>query len=183
MTVQAKTETVAEPKEIMANPLVASVVANCLMAAPASAGGALFDFNLTLPIMVGQFVLLVFFLDNVYFKRVAKILAERDELIRNKLASAGDDNSELLRIEEEIESGLAGARSKASGHIASVREASQGKADAEIAAHKAALEKELDSQLATLAAEKEATMKSVEGQVSGLAKDIISKVLPAGVSI
>jgi len=112
MTVQAKTETVAEPKEIMANPLVASVVANCLMAAPASAGGALFDFNLTLPIMVGQFVLLVFFLDNVYFKRVAKILAERDELIRNKLASAGDDNSELLRIEEEIESGLAGARSK-----------------------------------------------------------------------
>jgi len=67
-------------------------------------------------------------------------------------------------------------RAAASGHIASVREASQGKADAEIAAHKAALEKELDSQLATLAAEKEATMKSVEGQVSGLAKDIISKV-------
>ena len=41
-----------------------------------------------------------------------QVLSERDELIRNKLSSATSDNSELLQIESEIESGISGARSK-----------------------------------------------------------------------
>ena len=44
-------------------PVSTVVVTNVLMASPAFAEGKLFDFGLTLPIMAGQFLLLMVFLD------------------------------------------------------------------------------------------------------------------------
>ena len=64
----------------------------------------------------------------------------------------------------------------ASEYINGVKTTAQEKADSEVAAHKASLEKELSAQLATLAADKESTLKAVEGSVNELAKDIIAKV-------
>lgn len=56
------------------------------MALPAHAvAGKIFDFNLTLPIMVGQFLLLMVFLDKTWFTPVGKVLDERDGYIREQL--------------------------------------------------------------------------------------------------
>ena len=68
----------------------------------------------------------------------------------------------------------------ASEYITGVKTTAQDKADAEVASHKASLEKELSQQLATLAADKESTLKAVEGSVNDLAKDIIAKVINFG---
>lgn len=55
------------PREV-SKPLSSAVVANILMALPAHAeAGKIFDFNLTLPIMAGQFLLLMVFLDKTWF--------------------------------------------------------------------------------------------------------------------
>lgn len=63
-------------------------MSNCLAVLPAHAeAGKIFDFNLTLPIMVGQFLLLMVFLDKFWFGPVGKVLDERDALIRNQLGS------------------------------------------------------------------------------------------------
>ena len=57
-------------------------VSNVLMASPAHAG-VLFDFNLTLPIIAGQFLALMFILDKVVFSPIGEILDKRDgELAR-----------------------------------------------------------------------------------------------------
>lgn len=46
------------------------------------------QFNLTLPAMAGQFLLLMVMLDKLWFTPVGKVLDERDALIRSKLAGA-----------------------------------------------------------------------------------------------
>lgn len=63
-------------------PAVVTAVANAIMASPAAAAGKLFDFDLTLPIMAGEFLLLMIFLDKTWFGPVGKVLDERDTMIR-----------------------------------------------------------------------------------------------------
>lgn len=64
-------------------------MANVLLALPAHAeAGKIFDFNLTLPIMVGQFLLLMVFLDKFWFGPVGKVLDERDAKIRTLLGDS-----------------------------------------------------------------------------------------------
>ena len=61
-------------------------ISNALMALPAHAeAGKIFDFNLTLPIMAGQFLLLMVFLDKFWFGPVGRVLDERDGYIREQL--------------------------------------------------------------------------------------------------
>ncbi len=51
----------------LAKPAFATAVANVLMALPAAAeAGKLFDFNLTLPVMAGEILLLMVFLDKFW---------------------------------------------------------------------------------------------------------------------
>ena len=60
-----------------------------LLALPAHAeAGKIFDFNLTLPVMVGQFLLLMVFLDKFWFGPVGKVLDERDAKIRTLLGDS-----------------------------------------------------------------------------------------------
>jgi hypothetical protein len=71
---------------------------NALAVLPAHAeAGKIFDFNATLPIMVGQFLLLMFFLDKFWFGPVGKVLDERDALIRNQLGSVKVCSSPIVR--------------------------------------------------------------------------------------
>jgi F-type H+-transporting ATPase subunit b len=44
--------------------------------------------NLTLPAMMGQFLLLMVMLDKLWFTPVGRVLDERDALIRSKLTGA-----------------------------------------------------------------------------------------------
>ncbi len=67
-------------------PAALVAISNALMALPAHAdAGKIFDFNLTLPIMAGQFLLLMVFLDKFWFGPVGKVLDERDGYIRDQL--------------------------------------------------------------------------------------------------
>lgn len=67
-------------------PAALVAISNALMALPAHAdAGKIFDFNLTLPIMAGQFLLLMVFLDKFWFGPVGKVLDERDGYIREQL--------------------------------------------------------------------------------------------------
>lgn len=67
-------------------PAALAAITNALMALPAHAeAGKIFDFNLTLPIMAGQFLLLMVFLDKFWFGPVGKVLDERDGYIREQL--------------------------------------------------------------------------------------------------
>ena len=55
----------------------------------------MFDFDLTLPIIATEFLLLMTILDKTVFGPVGKALDDRDELIRSQLAAVGDNSSEV----------------------------------------------------------------------------------------
>jgi F-type H+-transporting ATPase subunit b len=75
-----------------ARPAALTAVANALMALPAHAeAGKIFDFNLTLPLMAGQFLLLMVFLDKTWFGPVGRLLEERDAELRSKLGAFRDN--------------------------------------------------------------------------------------------
>jgi F0F1-type ATP synthase membrane subunit b/b' len=107
-------------------------VANLIMASPAFAEGKLFDFNLTLPVMAGQFLLLMVFLDKTWFTPVGKVLDERDELIRSKLASVQGDSGKIAEMQAEAERVLKEARDAATAAVNEAKATTQAEQDAKI---------------------------------------------------
>lgn len=94
------------------NPLAIAAM-NMMVAFPALANeekGKIFDFNLTLPIIAVQFLLLMVALDNIWFKPVSKVMDDRDAMIRNKLMSVRDNSSELNALEKEAQQIIRQAR-------------------------------------------------------------------------
>jgi hypothetical protein len=80
-------------------PAVAVAVGNALLAAPALAEpGKIFDFNLTLPLMAGQFLLLMIILDKLVYTPVGKVLDDRDAVLRSKLEAVKDNSGDLLKF-------------------------------------------------------------------------------------
>lgn len=71
-----------------------AVVSNVLLAGPANAG-VLFDFNLTLPIIAGQFLALMFIMDKLVYSPVGEVLDKRDGELRSKLMAVKDNSAEL----------------------------------------------------------------------------------------
>lgn len=67
----------------------------CQHLVPSSSFFLLADFNFTLPVMMGEFLLLMVFLDKFWFGPVGKVLDERDQSLRGKLALVKDNGSEV----------------------------------------------------------------------------------------
>lgn len=72
----------------LAKPAALAAVTNLIATLPAHAeAGKIFDFNLTLPIMVTEFLLLMVFLEKTWFTPVGDVLDKRDKALREKLGS------------------------------------------------------------------------------------------------
>ena len=73
---------------------------NAIVALPSFAGepGKIFDFNLTLPIIAAEFLLLMVILDKTVFGPVGKALDDRGKLIRDQLAAVGDNSSAVADL-------------------------------------------------------------------------------------
>merc|ERR1740125_16826 len=130
--------------------MVTTVLGNAIVAGSSMAeSGALFDFNITLPIMTAQFVTLMVLLDNLWFKPVGAVLDERDEKIRSQLGGVKDNAGDIKRMEEEADDVLRSAQKDVAALIATAKEEAQ----------------------------KAATLANLDEAVSTLSKSIVEKVL------
>lgn len=87
--------------------------------------GKIFDFNLTLPIMTVQFLLLMVFLDKTWFTPVGKALDDRDATLRAKLGSVKDNSGDLKKLQDEAEKVLREARQEAQALIKEAKSKTQ----------------------------------------------------------
>lgn len=71
---------------------------------------ALFDFDLTLPIIMAEFLFLMFTLDKLYYSPLGKVMDDRDAMIKEQLASVKDTSEELKQLEEQAEAMMRAAR-------------------------------------------------------------------------
>jgi len=152
------------------------------MASPALAGGGIFDFGLTLPIMAAQFLALMVFLDKSWFGPVGGILDERDAKLRGMLAQVKDNSAQLQALADEAEAELKAARKESQDKVAALKASTQKEADARLDAAKAGVERDLAAAVAALEAEKAEAMKGMDAQVRDMADEILRKVLPEGVT-
>jgi F-type H+-transporting ATPase subunit b len=168
----------------LVKPATITVLSNAIMAMGAHAeAGKIFDFNLTLPMMAGQFLLLMVFLDKTWFSPVGNLLDQRDKELREKLASVKGNTGEVSKLQEEAEKLISEARAAAQKKVAEAKSAVSAEAASELAAAKAKVDAELERALATLEAEKDAALKGLDAQVTKLSDDILSRVLPEGVKV
>jgi F-type H+-transporting ATPase subunit b len=122
----------------LVRPAALTAIANVLMALPAHAdAGKIFDFNLTLPLMAGQFLLLMVFLDKAWFGPVGRKLDERDAKLRSMLGSVKDNSGDLAALQKEAEKTLSEARVEAQKTIQEAKAATQAEESKKLAATKA----------------------------------------------
>jgi F-type H+-transporting ATPase subunit b len=157
------------------------VAMNALMVLPALAEeekGKIFDFNLTLPIIAVQFLLLMVALDNIWFKPVAKVMDTRDETIRSKLLGVRDNSGEIKKLQEEAEAIIKAARIETTMALNQTKRETAAALDEKLQESRARIEKELAQSLKNLEEQKEDTLKSLDKQVQALSEEILRKVIP-----
>ncbi|GMI95081.1 PIGMENT DEFECTIVE 334 [Hibiscus trionum] len=151
--------------------------------APPSVGAeiekaALFDFNLTLPIMMAQFLLLMFALDKVYFTPLGEFMDQRDAAIKEKLSGVKDTSEEVKQLEEQANAIMRAARAEISAALNKMKKETQLEVEQKLGEGRKKVEGELQEALANLENQKEETIKSLDSQISALSQDIVKKVLP-----
>ncbi|KAL2346705.1 hypothetical protein Fmac_000705 [Flemingia macrophylla] len=140
---------------------------------------ALFDFNLTLPIIMVEFLLLMVALDKVWFTPLGKFMDERDAAIREKLSSVKDTSEEVKQLEEKANAVMAAARAEIAAALNTMKKETQAEVEQKIAEGRKKVEAELQEALASLENQKEETIKSLDSQIAALSQEIVKKVLPS----
>ncbi|CAN4097888.1 unnamed protein product [Withania somnifera] len=139
---------------------------------------SLFDFNLTLPIMMAEFLFLMFALDKLYFSPLGKFMDERDAAIKEKLSSVKDTSAEVKQLEDQAAAIMRAARAEISAALNKMKKETQLEVEQKIAEGRKKVEAELQEALASLDKQKEETIKSLDSQIASLSDEIVKKVLP-----
>lgn len=182
------TELAPKPKPLRLKPnLSLSAVAAAITAAAATPlpsvaaeieKAALFDFNLTLPIMMVQFLVLMVALDKIYFTPLGSFMDQRDAAIKEKLGSVQDTSSEVKELEEQAAAIMRAAKAEIAAALNAMKKETQAELEVKLAEGKAKVDAELREALAKLDQQKADTIKALDSQIAALSQDIVSKVLP-----
>lgn len=168
----------------LVKPALSAVVANALMALPAAAeAGKIFDFNLTLPVMATEFLLLMVFLEKTWFTPVGKVLDERDALIREKLGSVKDNTGDVGKFISEAEALVREARSAVSTEVTGKKNAKQAELDKLYNDAKSKITAETEVAIAGLEKESGAMLAVLDAQVDKISAEVLKRVLPEGVKV
>eukprot|EP00982_Pelagococcus_subviridis_P000123 860-Pelagococcus_subviridis.AAC.4 len=162
-------------------PAVGSAVANALVVLPSFAGepGKIFDFNLTLPIIASEFLLLMVILDKTVFGPVGKALDDRDELIRTQLAAVGDNSSAVADLIAEKENLISAARAEVAREVA----ATKSKIDADIAAASTKAKADVDKQIASALTKLDSAKSESAAQVETMSKELSDQIIKKVVEV
>ncbi|XP_057957166.1 ATP synthase subunit b', chloroplastic [Malania oleifera] len=160
----------------------AAVAASLLAAAPALAEqmekAALFDFNLTLPIIMVEFLLLMVVLDKIYYTPLGKFMDDRDAAIKEELSSVKDTSEEVKQLEEQAAAVMRAARAEISAALTKMKAETQVELDEKLAEGRRKVEAELKEAVASLEKQKEEAIKALDSQIAALSDDVVKKVLP-----
>lgn len=139
--------------------------------------GGLFDFNATLPLMMLQFLVLMFILNLLFYKPIIYILDERADYIRNNLTTASAYLVKANELTEKYEKALAESRKKAQDTIRQSQNEAQSIVARNIEQAQQEAENLVNEASLQLNIQKEQVLKNLEDQVDTLSDRIKSKLL------
>ncbi|PSS11168.1 ATP synthase subunit b' like [Actinidia chinensis var. chinensis] len=161
----------------------AAVAVAALAAAPPSLAeefekAALFDFNLTLPIIMAEFLFLMVALDKVWFSPLGKFMDDRDAQIREMLSGVKDTSSEVKELEEKATAVMRAARAEIAAALNVMKKETMEEVERRLAEGQQKVEAELKEALGNLERQKDETIKALDSQIAALSEEIVKKVLP-----
>lgn len=139
--------------------------------------GGLFDFNATLPLMMLQFLALMFILNLLFYKPVTYILDERADYIRNSLTTASAYLVKANELTEKYEKALAESRKQAQNTIRNSQKEAQDIVASNIKKAQKEAEVLVNAASKQLNIQKEQVLKTLEDQVDILSDKIKEKLL------
>jgi len=158
-------------------------VCNLANAFPAlAAAGKIFDFDLTLPYMATEIVLLSFFLDKLWFSPVGQLLEERNTALKENLQSASGNLEECDNIIAFAQQSLENLRSTLATERDERLASLNAECEATINAAKEVVNQEIDSALSGIEKDREVVMASMEKEIEGFCWEIMDKILPGEAS-
>ncbi|KAG1363334.1 ATP synthase subunit b', chloroplastic [Cocos nucifera] len=166
------------PQKAAAIAAVAAAVSPLPALAEQMEKAALFDFNLTLPAIAVEFLLLMVALDKLYFTPLGKFMDGRDSAIRAKLGDVKDTSEEVKQLEEQAAAVMRAARAEISAALNEMKKETSAELEQKLAEGRKRVEAELAEALQNLEKQKEDTIKALDSQIAALGDEIVKKVLP-----
>ncbi|XP_039130043.1 ATP synthase subunit b', chloroplastic [Dioscorea cayenensis subsp. rotundata] len=171
-------------KSISISPRTLVLGAASLVASPLPAlaseieKAALFDFNLTLPAIAIEFLLLMIALDKIYFTPLGKFMDSRDAAIRAQLGEVKDTSEEVKQLEEQAAAVMKAARAEITAALNKMKKETTAELEVKLVEGRKKVERELAEALENLEKQKEDTIKALDSQIAALSNEIVKKVLP-----
>jgi|Transcript_4272 F-type H+-transporting ATPase subunit b len=141
-----------------------------------SGPGGLFDFNLTLPLVAIQFVLLTVILNVILYNPLLTIIEERKEYILTNLGKASELLSEANKLTAQYEQELTNVRNEAQLEITNSQKIHKEILEVEVNISQKYIDNLLDTIQKDLLAKKNIALSSLDEIVQSLCTDIEARL-------
>jgi F-type H+-transporting ATPase subunit b len=141
-----------------------------------SGPGGLFDFNLTLPLVILQFVLLTVILNVILYNPLLTIIEERKEYILTNLGKASELLSEANKLTAQYEQELTNVRKEAQLEITNSQKIHSEILEVELNISQKYINDLLDTIQKDLLAKKNIALNSLDEIVQSLCADIEARL-------
>lgn len=141
-----------------------------------SGPGGLFDFNLTLPLVAIQFVLLTVLLNIILYNPLLTVIEERKEYILTNLSKASDLLAEANKLTEQYEQELNNVRKEAQSEITNSQKIHKEILEIELDISQKYIDNLLDTIQKDLLAKKNMALNSLDEIVQSLCVDIETRL-------
>ena len=141
-----------------------------------SGPGGLFDFNLTLPLIVIQFILLTVILNIILYSPLLTIIEERKEYILTNLGKASELLSEANKLTAQYEQELTNVRKEAQLEITNSQKIHKEILEVELNISQKYIDNLLDTITKDLLAKKDIALNSLDEIVQSLCVNIETRL-------
>jgi F-type H+-transporting ATPase subunit b len=141
-----------------------------------SGPGGLFDFNLTLPLVAIQFLLLTVLLNIILYNPLLTVIEERKEYILTNLSKASELLAEANKLTEQYEQELTNVRKEAQLEITNSQKIHKEILEIELDISQKYIDNLLDTIQKDLLAKKNMALNSLDEIVQSLCVDIETRL-------
>jgi F-type H+-transporting ATPase subunit b len=141
-----------------------------------SGPGGLFDFNLTLPLVAIQFILLTVLLNVILYNPLLTVIEERKEYILTNLSKASELLAEANKLTEQYEQELNNVRKEAQSEITNSQKIHKEILEIELDISQKYIDNLLDTIQKDLLAKKNMALNSLDEIVQSLCIDIETRL-------
>jgi F-type H+-transporting ATPase subunit b len=141
-----------------------------------SGPGGLFDFNLTLPLIAVQFLLLIVILNIILYSPLLTVIEERKEYILTNLSKASQLLSEANKLTAQYEQELTNVRKEAQLEITNSQKIHKEILEIELNISQKYIDNLLDTIQKDLLAKKNIALNSLDEIVQSLCADIEARL-------